>query len=65
MQNTDFEQDTGRPVGLIILVAALAIIGAFTVLGWFFGAFVFLFKVAVLLLVVFAVVAAVRALTRR
>jgi hypothetical protein len=65
MQNTDYEQDTGRPIGLMILVGALAIIGAFTLFGWVIGLVGFVFKIAVLALVVFAVVTAVRVLSRR
>lgn len=65
MDDTDLDRDTGRPVGLIIVVGLLAIIGAFTVFGWFFGTLAFLFKLAVLGVVVFAVVTAIRVLVRR
>ncbi len=65
MQETDFERKTGRPTGLMLIVGALALIGAFTVLGWLFGTLMFFFKLAVLVLVIFAIVTAVRALARR
>jgi hypothetical protein len=65
MNELDLDRDTGRPLGLTLLLGALVVIGAITVFGWLFGAIVTLVKLAVLVGVVLAVVVAIRALARR
>ena len=66
MHDTDFEQDTGRPIGLYLVVGVLAIIGAIWLVGFFVGTVLgFLFKLLVFGLVIMAVAVAIRVIARR
>ena len=56
----DSEVETRPPVVLWLAVGVLVVIGAFTVLGWVVSAFGAIVKLALLVVLVMAVITAIR-----
>jgi hypothetical protein len=64
MAQDDTDIETGSGLIFKLVVGALAVIGAITIVGWILGTVGFIIKAALVVLLVIVVVAVIRAATR-